>query len=248
MTPVDRQFEEPHLAALYDRQFGRESREDFRFYLPLIMEAEAVLDVGCGTGALLHWAREIGHAGRLTGLDPARGMLDVARKRSDVEWILGDLGSVAWDGEFDLAVMTGHAFQVLVEDEAISASLASIHAALAPGAVFAFETRNPSARAWELWRPENGVEFVDKSGMAVRREVEVEEPVVGDVVRFTATYSSERWEHPVRSHSTLRFLDADALSRFLDAAGFTIEEQYGDWDRSPVSDTSPEIITLARRA
>ena len=247
MTMADRQFEEPHLATLYDPLCGRESREDFRFYLPLIMAAKAVLDVGCGTGALLHWARESGHDGRLTGLDPARGMLDVARQRSDIEWVLGDLGVAAWDREFDLAVMTGHAFQVLVEDEAISDSLASIHAALAPDGVFAFETRNPSARAWERWRPGNGVDFVDARGTAIRREAEVAEPVEGDVVRFTATYSSESWDQPERSHSTLRFLDAAALSGFLARAGFAIEEQFGDWDRSPLSGASPEIITLARR-
>ena len=145
---VDRQFSEPRLAALYDPQFGREARDDYRFYLPLIMEAGAVLDVGCGTGALLHWARESGHSGRLTGLDPAAGMLDIARTRADIEWVHGDLGSVAWDREFDLAVMTGHAFQVLVEDEQIRASLASVYSALTPGGLFAFETRNPAARAW----------------------------------------------------------------------------------------------------
>ena len=69
---VDRQFSEPHLAALYDPLCGREERADFRFYLPLVMAAGAVLDVGCGTDALLHWARECGHTGRLVGLDPAR--------------------------------------------------------------------------------------------------------------------------------------------------------------------------------
>ncbi len=87
-------FSEPSLAELYDRFCPRERRGDFSFYLPLVMAAEAVLDVGCGTGALLHRARESGHTGRLCGLDPAVGMLDQARKRSDIEWILGDLASV----------------------------------------------------------------------------------------------------------------------------------------------------------
>jgi hypothetical protein len=50
------------------------------------------------------------------------------------------------------------------------------------------------------------------------------------------------------SRSTLRFLDADSLSTFLTDAGFAIEEQFGDWDRSPLTDRSPEIITIARRA
>ena len=146
---VDRQFSEPHLAALYDPLCGREERADFRFYLPLVMAAGAVLDVGCGTGALLHWARESGHTGRLVALDPARGMLQVARTRSDIEWILGDLSAAASHREFDLAVMTGHAFQVLVADDEIQAGLATIRTALEPGGVFAFETRNPLVREWE---------------------------------------------------------------------------------------------------
>jgi hypothetical protein len=37
------------------------------------------------------------------------------------------------------------------------------------------------------------------------------------------------------------------LSSFLSGAGLVIEEQFGDWDRSPLTDTSPEIITIARR-
>ncbi|MDE2933400.1 MAG: class I SAM-dependent methyltransferase [Chloroflexota bacterium] len=244
---VDRQFSEPRLAALYDPQFGREAREDYRFYLPLIMAAGAVVDIGCGTGALLHWTRESGHGGRLTGLDPAAGMLEIARKRSDVDWVHGDLGSVAWDREFDLAVMTGHAFQVLVEDDQIRASLASVYSALTPGGLFAFETRNPAARAWEKWTPEHGAEFVDGNGNRVRRAVRVESPVDGDIVRFTATYSSDAWTQPETSRSTLRFLGADRLLEFLGEAGFVVQEQFGNWDRSPVGDESPEIITIARR-
>ncbi len=45
----------------------------------------------------------------------------------------------------------------------------------------------------------------------------------------------------------LRFLDPEALSSFLSGAGLTIEEQFGDWTRRPLTDTSPEIITIARR-
>ena len=55
------------------------------------MAARAVLDVGCGTGSLLRRARELGHEGRLCGLDPAAAMLAQARTRPDVEWRLGDL-------------------------------------------------------------------------------------------------------------------------------------------------------------
>ncbi|MEV6645606.1 methyltransferase domain-containing protein [Amycolatopsis sp. NPDC051371] len=68
----DHDYVDPYLASLYDVMNPRESSGDFAFYLPMIMTAESVLDVGCGTGSLLHWARESGHSGRLVGLDPPR--------------------------------------------------------------------------------------------------------------------------------------------------------------------------------
>lgn len=242
---VDRLFSDVGLAALYDA-FCR-GRPDFAFYLPLVMSAKSVLDVGCGTGALLHAAREAGHTGRLCGLDPARGMLEQARRRSDIEWILGDLATVAWEREFDLAVMTGHAFQVFVEDEELRASLAAIRSALFDGGRFAFETRNPLARGWEAWTPGTAVEIVDDGGVVVRMTHEVETPGAADVVSFTTTFSSPGWDRPQYSRSTLRFIDADSLPVLLSNAGLLIEEQYGDWDGQPLSETSPEIITVARR-
>jgi SAM-dependent methyltransferase len=245
---VDRQFADARLAALYDVFHPWEPRGDLGFYLPLVMSAEAVLDVGCGTGTLLHRAREAGHAGRLCGLDPGRGMLEHARKRHDIEWVLGDLAATGWDQEFDLVVMTGHAFQVFVEDDELSASLARIGSVLEQDGHFAFEARNPSARAWERWTPDNAVEATDTSGAVVRMEHDVDTPVDGDRVSFTTTFTSPEWDQPEVSRSTLRFLDASSLSSFLSAAGLAIEEQFGDWDRQPLTATSPEIITIARRA
>jgi SAM-dependent methyltransferase len=248
---VDRLFSEPGLAALYDLFCPWEPRGDFSFYLPLVMSAQAVLDVGCGTGALLRGAREAGHTGRLCGLDPADAMLDQARTRSDVEWLLADLASVNrasfdWVRAFDLVVMTGHAFQVFLEDDELRASLAAIRSVLTEDGRFAFETRNPQARAWESWTPANAVEVVGAYGAVVRMAHEVDTPVAGNTVSFTITFTSPSWDRPQISRSTLRFLDADSLSTFLSDAGLAVEEQFGDWDRQPLTDTSPEIITIAR--
>ena len=243
---IERQFTEDRLAALYDRFYPPGRRADFAFYLPLVLSARAVLDVGCGTGALLRLAREAGHPGRLCGLDPALGMLTQARQRPDIEWVHGDLSTVGWARAFDLVVMTGHAFQELVADDELRAALAAIRSALVDGGRFAFETRNPLDRAWERWATEYSGEVTDATGAIVRCDYRVETPVEGGIVRSVSTFTSPGWDQPEVSRGALRFLDAEALAAFLSEAGLAIEAQYGDWTRRPLTATSPEIITIAR--
>ena len=243
---VDPIFADPTLADLYDT-FSLH-RRDFDFYLPFLMAADSVLDVGCGTGELLHSARQAGHTGRLCGLDPAAAMLDLARqKQTNVEWILGDLSALHRRHEFDLVVMTGHAFQVFIDDDQLRHALATIRSLLNGRGRFAFETRNPLVRAWERWSPEHAVEVVH-NGRTVRMAHQLETPVTGDLVSFTHTFTSPGWDQPQVSRSTLRFLDRDALAAFLSDAGFAIEQQFGDWEHQPFTPTSPEIITIARPA
>jgi len=174
-------------------------------------------------------------------------MLAQARKRPGIDWIFGDLASTDWDSEFDLVVMTGHAFQVLIADDELHRSLAAIRSALTDDGRFVFETRNRLARAWDDWTPENPVEFVNPEGVKVRMTRKVIATVDDRLVTFTHTFTSPRWNQPQVSTSTLRFFDAASLLPFLVDAGLSIEEQFGDWNRTPVTARSPEIITIARR-
>ncbi|MFE6482788.1 class I SAM-dependent methyltransferase [Streptomyces sp. NPDC057757] len=241
---ADRSFSDLSLAALYDTLNPWGPAEDF--YLDLVLSARSVLDVGCGTGQLLGRARETGHEGRLCGLDPAAAMLVQARRRADVEWVLGDLTTTRWEREFDLVVMTGHAFQVLLTDGELRLALAAARRALGEDGRFVFETRNPAVRAWESWTPERAREATDAHGEVVRVRHDVETPVAGDRVTFTETFEHPRWDRPRMSRSTLRFLGPAALDGFLTEAGFAVHERFGDWRRGPFTPTAPEIITVAR--
>ena len=243
----DALFADPRLAALYDPVCEREARADFAFYRPPVMAADAVLDIGCGTGVLLDQARRAGHRGRLTGLDPAPGMLAQARRRRDIEWVLGDPSTMSWRGAFDLALMSGHAFQVFLRDEELRTALAAIRAALKLGGLFAFDTRNPLAKGWERW-PDNAIDFIDADGAKARLSYEITKPFDGERLSFRHTFTVAGWPEPETSVSTLRFLGAERLGEFLADAGFAIAAQFGDFDRSPLSAGSPEIVTLARSA
>jgi SAM-dependent methyltransferase len=244
-------FTDADAAALYDtlNPWDPDHRMDDGFYFPLVMAADSVLDVGCGTGSMLALARARGHRGRLTGIDPDRAMLDRARRHEGIEWIEAAAAQAPEGAGFALATMTGHAFQNLLTDDDIRASLRGVHAALRPGGRFAFETRHPLARAWEGWtarNPEDVVEVVDEQGRPLRYWHEVDS-VADGIVAFHGTVAAPDGTVLRVLTESLRFPDPAELHAFLTEAGFTVQEQYGSWDRTPVTDASPEIITVASR-
>lgn len=63
-----------------------------------------------------------------------------------------------------------------------------------------------------------------------------------------ATYESRfrfPGEEPVVAVDRLRFVGAADLDRRLQATGFEEVHMYGDWDRSPLTPNSPEIVVVA---
>lgn len=236
-------YDDVEDARLYDVQNPWGPSDEF--YLAYVLAAGDVLDVGCGTGALLKRARRDGHTGRLVGLDPAGdGMLAVAREAADIEWMQGVLTPDAFHEEFDLVTMTGHAFQELRTDDEVLGTLRGMRDAIRPGGRVAFETRNPGARAWESWDGMTSEEPYGDATVTTRFEVR---KVEGDLVTFAEVLDGGLW-HGAENASTLRFLSRLDLDRFLFEAGLAVETFYGDWESGPLTDTSPEIITIARRA
>lgn len=117
---ADAHYELSELAALYDIDNGWSA--DRSFYRDLAGETPCrVLEIGCGTGLIARAMAERGH--RVTGVDPAQAMLDAGRNApygERIDWLRGTAQDFAVDTHFDLAFMTGHAFQVLLTDEDIA--------------------------------------------------------------------------------------------------------------------------------
>jgi SAM-dependent methyltransferase len=236
-------YTDARLAAVYDAL--NPPFEDTSFYVALAGDSpKTILDMGSGTGRLACDLGRLGH--RVTGVDPAAGMLGIARKREGGEkvgWIEADAAGLAVDTRFDLIIMTGHVFQVFLDDREICAVLGNLRRHLAAGGRLAFETRNPEIREWEQW-PLETYEPIHLEDRSVNVHYEIKS-VDGSFVTF-ATHFRFSDEDVVVADHTLRFMDRDELGRFLADAGFGDVVWCGDWDRSPISPGSPEIIVTAR--
>lgn len=244
---LDLHYVDPRLVALYDAANPRGA--DTAFYLRLAdrLVAQVIVDLGCGTGLLTRaFARE---GRRVIGVDPAEAMLAVARQGAGaerVEWIAGD-SSALEDWGADLAVMTGNVAQVFVDDEAWLATLRDLHRTLRPGGRLAFESRNPTARAWEQWNREQTFTRTDTPSGPLEEWLELVS--VGDgCVHFQGHNVFLATGEVLVVDSVLRFRTLEALQRSLAATGFTVEELYGDWQGGLIAGASPLIVVVARRS
>ncbi len=245
-TPDIAEFTDPRLVAIYDTVNPYADGTQPHFYAALAAElgASSIVDLGCGTGQITCALAAQGY--RMTGVDPAPGMLAVARERphaAAVHWILGDAREIGRPAA-DLAIMTGHVAQLFVTDEGWAETLTSLHDALAPGGRLAFETRNPQAREWERWTREFSVATDDPRAGRIEAWSEVHD-VADGIVSYVNHYAFAATGEELVSRGRLRFRTIDELTSSLAGAGFSIERVYGDWDRRPSAPAARELIVVA---
>jgi SAM-dependent methyltransferase len=238
----DLAFVHPRLAGLYDA-FDPD-RSDLDVYLAIARElgAQSVLDVGCGTGT---FAALLAREGLdVTGLDPARASIDVARRKPGadrVRWIVGDAAGLP-PLQVDLATMTANVAQAIVDDADWRGTLRGGYEALRPGGHLVFETRDPAYEAWRQWTrtASYGVTEIDGVG-AVESWHDVTN-VSGPLVSFRSTVVFASDGEVVTSDSTLRFRERDEVEAELVASGYVVVDIRGAPDRP-----GRELVFFARR-
>ena len=239
----DFHYEHPRLAQIYDLDSPWSADRDF--YATLAGDRrQRILDLGCGTGLLCCAYAAKGHD--VTGVDPSSAMLEVARAKPlgcKIDWVEAFAQTYRSSQQFDLIIMTGHAFQVLLTDEDVLAAMETMRTHLESDGRVAFESRNPSydwAKAWNY-----DVTFTLPTGEVTesRRLLAVQDDLMSFERRYRFT------DEELVSASTIRFMPVSAIQQLLESSGLRIVELYGDWDRTGFDEThSPEMIFIAGAA
>jgi ubiquinone/menaquinone biosynthesis C-methylase UbiE len=234
--------------------------QDIAFYRDAAREyGDPVLELGCGTGRVTMALAEAGR--RVIGLDVSERMLERAiRKRASLRvearerlhFIQGDMTQFQLGEKFRLIIIPFRAFQHLLETEEQIACLEQVKKHLSPKGrliVDFFQTdaqhmHDPACQQESLLAeyemPGQGrVKLYERVVAFHRAQQRNDAEMIFEVMR-----SDGRQERLVWSW-TVRYFFRYEVEHLLARCGLRTSALYGDFDKSPLRDTSPEMIFVA---
>lgn len=219
-----------------------------------------VLELGCGTGRITLAIAEAGH--HIVGLDISERMLERARgkratlrreARERVHLVQGDMTQFDLGEKFRTVLIPFRPFQHLLETEEQMACLNCVRTHLARDGrlILDFFQTDPERMHDPMFQKESQLVEYDLPG---GRHVALSERVAAfhrglqrnDVeMIFRVTHADGKQERLVMAW-TLRYFFRYEVEHLLARCGFQLETVYGNFDRSPLGDTSPEMIFVAK--
>lgn len=228
--------------------------EDLPFWLELArQQGSPILELGCGSGRILLPLARDGYT--VAGLERDPDMLYTLREAMEpeladrVELIQGDMAAFALGRRFPLIILPCNTISTLSAAQR-QATLACIHRHLQPEGLFAASLPNPAV----LKR------------LPRRSEAEIEEsfhhPLDGEPVQVSSAWERRdqsltiTWHYDhllpdgrverVSTQVSHTLAPVETYLAELEAAGLSIVECFGDFDRSPYSPQAPSLIFLAK--
>jgi SAM-dependent methyltransferase len=238
-------------------------KQDLSFYLETAKASGgSVLELGCGTGRI---AIPLAEAGiRITGLDISQKMLERAEqkrsalapeRRNLLRLVHGDMTSFDLQEQFPLIIIPFRPFQHLLSVEAQLLCLTCVRQHLAKcGRLVMDFFQTDAARMHDSKFLE--AHFVAEYEMSGARKVRLFERIAAfhraeqcnDVeMAFEVTQPSGQIDRHVFAF-TFRYFFRYEVEHLLARCGFRLLELFGDFDRSPLKDDSPEMIFVAEIA
>lgn len=272
MTPPDdsNPARDDYCAELYDSVPLYLHRADVSFYVEEALAAErckppdatAVLELGCGSGRVLLSVARAGAS--IVGLDRSASMLARCRAKLSAEppevqrrarLLAGDMRRFDLPQKFALVTTPFRSFQHLLRVEEQLACLECVRRHLLPGGRLILDVFhvNPAALSDPVWlrEQEDTPETPLPDGRTLRRTHRVlafhraEQYNEIELCYYLRQPDGRTEIH--REQFALRYFFRYELEHLLARCGFRVTALYGDYDRRPFRDDSPEMITVAEK-
>ena len=131
---------------------ARTLTRDFRRLAELVKPGMRVLDAGCGTGAITAGIADLG--AEAVGLDRDTSLLSQAPARESLRLVEGDLLTMSFDAEFDIAA-TARCLQ-WIDAHDLAAAVDNLVKAVKPGGMVVVLDYDHTSH---MWQPEPPAEF-----------------------------------------------------------------------------------------
>jgi SAM-dependent methyltransferase len=249
------------IADYYDESpIVRQRTQDVAFYRDAVREfGDPVLELGCGTGRITMALAQMGK--RVTGLDLSERMLGRAAKkraalykeeRERVHLVQADMKQFDLGEKFQLIIIPFRPFQHLLEVRDQVDCLERVRKHLRPGGRLILDVFQTDAERMHdpvHMRESPLIEYKSSDGKQVR----ISERVAAfhraeqrnDVeMIYSIEHADGRKERLVFAWP-LRYFFRYEVEHLLARCGFRLTAEYGDFDRTPIRDDSPEMIFVA---
>lgn len=154
MSPVAERLEEVRDAAYYDAYYREETFKSYgKFMLWPVwqqvatylapMRDPALLELGCGSGGLAHYLRDLGYL-RYVGIDFSIEALRSARRRVPASFLCEDVTTFRWDALPHDVLIATEVLEHLADDRAVLRRAR-------PGAVVLFSVPNLNCAGHVRW-------------------------------------------------------------------------------------------------
>ena len=145
----------------------------------------------------------------------------------------------------DLAFMSGHVAQFILDDADWLEALAGVREAFGRGDTWPLRAATRGGE-WERWTGRKRI-IPDSPYGRIESWTEVAD-VEGDVVYAVGHRRLLESDEELVSPFALRFRSEELLRQSLTSSGFTVEHVFGDWDRRPSGPGERELIVVATRS
>lgn len=250
-----------NTAKLYDADNRVVFSADIPFYLDRARKLGGkTLELACGTGRITIPLAEEGI--NIWGLDYSSSMLEVLKAKvsklseksqQNIHTILGDMTDFSLSEKFKFIFIPFRSFQSLETDEQALQCLSCVHRHLEDEGQFIINVFKPIKEIGEWWINLNenldfestleGGEKVTRH--SIRKDYDIDKRLLYTDFIYRL-YKNDGLIEEYHDSIRLRYFYGDDIRKLITSSGFTIDEEYGWYDGTPVNEGKEFIFVCSK--